>query len=157
MDPLGALSLGDGTTRQFTEKCALTIEGAVSIGPDGTNPVDFADTYAADYLLWVEKGIVADDLALVSVDEWRDEVFLEDYDLRPLEELEDFVKTNKHLPGIKPEAEVLKEGYSVKELDMAFLEKIEELVLYTIDQEKKIGLLTNKLEELEKKINLKKQ
>ncbi|WP_299524788.1 hypothetical protein [Winogradskyella sp.] len=103
----------------------------------------------------MEDGIVTEDVAIVSVDTWKDVVFSDDYKLQSLKELEVFIKNNKHLMGIKPEAQVKKEGYSIQEMDVALLEKVEELTLYTIEQEKKINLLTSKLEELMKIISKK--
>ncbi len=145
------LKLSLNTDRKV-EYATATVAGAVYIGSisekTGTDatPEKFKDEYLKDYNLWVEDGIVTEDIAIVSVNKWSDEVFEEDYVLMPLEEIEEYIKNNKHLPGIKPEAEIKKEGYSIQEMDVILLEKVEELTLYTIQQEKKI-------KDLEKKLN----
>jgi hypothetical protein len=67
-----------------------------------------------------------------------DFVFKSDYKLMGLRELERFVKINQHLPEIAPEKEMVENGVNMKELQMKLLQKIEELTLYTIEQNKAI-------------------
>jgi hypothetical protein len=66
-----------------------------------------------------------------------------------LNKLEEFVKTNQHLPEIAPEKEMVENGVNMKELQMKLLQKIEELTLYTIEQNKKIEALEKKVEKIE--------
>lgn len=71
-----------------------------------------------------------------------DYVFAEGYELMPLEELGEFVKNNKHLPGVKSEAEFKEEGsISLSEMNIKLLEKVEELTLYILQLEERIGKL----------------
>ena len=64
-----------------------------------------------------------------------------EYTLISLEELELFLKENHHLPDV-PSAETMeKEGISLKEMNLLLLQKIEELTLYTIQQQKEIDML----------------
>lgn len=72
---------------------------------------------------------------------WQDKVFEKSYVLQDLKEVEKFIKLNKHLPGIKSEKEILEKGYDVNETDAALLEKIENLYLYIIEQQKEIDEL----------------
>lgn len=72
---------------------------------------------------------------------WADFVFDEDYELMPLEELNEFVKTNKHLPEIPTEAEVLENGIDVGEINTKLLQKVEELTLYIIQLEQRMKAL----------------
>ena len=62
-----------------------------------------------------------------------------------INELADYISKNNHLPGIKSEAEVKKDGgkISVGESYTKLLEKIEELTLYTIAQQIEIDKLKN--------------
>jgi hypothetical protein len=79
-----------------------------------------------------------------------DYVFDQGYNLRSLQEVEQFVKTNRHLPEV-PSAEEFKEnGYSVGEMDDILLRKVEELTLYIIEQQKTIEQLKSKVGQLEK-------
>lgn len=98
------------------------------------------------YNLWVEQGIISSNLALINVENWPDYVFKKDYPLRDLESLEKFIKKNGHLPNIPSEKEILENGYSQHDMNVRFLEKIEELTLYSIDQNKKINALIKELE-----------
>jgi hypothetical protein len=83
--------------------------------------------------------VVSEDFAITEIANWRDLVFKEGYQLPTLEEVETFIQKNQHLQGIPSEKEVKEKGYSVKDLNLGFLEQIEHLVLYTIQQEKKIA------------------
>ncbi|MDN5215680.1 hypothetical protein QQ020_26620 [Fulvivirgaceae bacterium BMA12] len=77
---------------------------------------------------------------------WSDFVFEDDYELITLAELEAFIKANKHLPEIPSAEEVAENGVSLGEMDSKLLQKIEELTLYIIDQQKEIEILKEKAE-----------
>jgi hypothetical protein len=79
---------------------------------------------------------------------WCDFVFDEDYRLAPLSEVEAFIAANKHLPGIPSAAEVEGNGLPLAQMSANFMQKIEELTLYTIDQEKEIDALKAQIDEL---------
>src|SRR5690606_16936968 len=66
----------------------------------------------------------------------------ENYDFQTLAQIEAFVKKHHHLPGIKSAEEVKQDGFwNLSESNLQNLEKIEELFLHTIEQEKKIEQL----------------
>lgn len=82
---------------------------------------------------------------------WCDYVFADDYKLPSLTEVEKFIKENKHLPGIAPASEVETEGgLKVGEMMAGMMKKIEELTLYTIEQQKQIVSLAAEVEKLKK-------
>lgn len=81
-----------------------------------------------------------------------DYVFKSDYNLRSIEEVENFIKEYSHLPEIPSAEEFAKNGVMQAEMDMNLLKKIEELTLYTITQEKKLKAQENKFEALNSKI-----
>jgi len=72
-----------------------------------------------------------------------DYVFEESYDLRPLKEVDNYIKTNKHLPEIPSADEMEKEQINLSEINMLLLKKVEELTLYVIQNEKRIKELEN--------------
>ena len=74
---------------------------------------------------------------------WADYVFKEGYDLPTLEEVEKHIQEKGHLMNIPSEAEVLQNGIQLGEMNKLLLEKIEELTLYIIEQEKRIEALEN--------------
>lgn len=77
-----------------------------------------------------------------------DYVFDESYKLKPLLEVERFVTENKHLPDILSEKQMQVEGLNINEFQIKLLQKIEELTLYVIQQEKKNQKLEQKVENL---------
>ncbi|MFI5204268.1 MAG: hypothetical protein ACHQF2_07205 [Flavobacteriales bacterium] len=79
---------------------------------------------------------------------WPDYVFDSTYVLKPIEEVESFVEQHKHLPGVPTEKEVIENGVALTEMARIQMEKIEELYLYSIEQNKKIEALTKEVEEL---------
>jgi uncharacterized coiled-coil protein SlyX len=78
---------------------------------------------------------------------WPDYVFDSSYRLMTLQQVERYIHTNRHLPGITSAAEIEKEGLSVGDIQSGLLKKIEELTLYSIDQEKKISSQEKQLDE----------
>lgn len=81
-----------------------------------------------------------------------DYVFNPDYDLKPLSEVEAFVKENKHLPEIPSEKQMQENGLSMNEFQIKLLQKIEELTLYTISQEKRLNEQQSIIEKQNKRI-----
>ena len=74
----------------------------------------------------------------VSLSDAADWVFEADYKLQPLAEVEAFIKRNKHLPEMPSADEFRANDMKVSEMTNKLLQKIEELTLYTIEQEKAI-------------------
>ncbi|PWK16809.1 bZIP transcription factor, partial [Maribacter polysiphoniae] len=67
-----------------------------------------------------------------------------EYQFNDLQSVEKFIKTNYHLPGVQSAAEIRKQGFwNLGKASKINLEKIEELFLHTIAQEKKIDQLQN--------------
>jgi hypothetical protein len=77
---------------------------------------------------------------------WADYVFQDDYKLKPLSEVEAFIKENKHLPSVPSAAKIQDKGAHVAELITKMMEKIEELTLYSIEQKKEIDELKRRLD-----------
>lgn len=101
-----------------------------------------------NYKLFVEQGILTEKVRVAlssDPDNWSDFVFDENYDLKPLAEVEKFIQKNKHLPEIPSTAEVHKEGLDLAQMDAKLLQKVEELTLYIIQQQKEINELKKKL------------
>lgn len=69
---------------------------------------------------------------------WPDYVFDKGYELLPLSEVENFIKTKGHLPGVPSACEITEKGVDLYETTRVLLEKVEELTLYIIQQEKEI-------------------
>lgn len=68
-----------------------------------------------------------------------DYVFAADYDLRPLADVRAFIDTNSHLPEV-PSAKAIGEvGLNMSEMQLILLKKVEELTLYTLEQDANIA------------------
>ena len=75
---------------------------------------------------------------VVEQNNWCDYVFEDDYKLLPINELEAYINDNKHLPNIPSAKSVDEQGLDLGEMQRMMMEKIEELTLYIITQQKKI-------------------
>jgi trimeric autotransporter adhesin len=73
--------------------------------------------------------------------QWSDRVFEKNYPLMPLIDVEKHILQNKHLPNIPSSKEVVANGISMDGMISKLLEKIEELTLYVIEQQKQIDAL----------------
>lgn len=77
-----------------------------------------------------------------------DYVFEDDYQLRSLQSVKDYVKENKHLPGIPSAMEIEENGMSLSEMTNLLLEKVEELTLHVIRLEEENKALKDEVGEL---------
>ena len=111
--------------------------GDVDVSPDG-------------YRLFVQEGILAERVrvAVNGEPDWADYVFEDDFELTPLEDVQEFITKNGHLPNV-PSAETMVEtGLDVLESDAILLRKIEEAYLYILDQDKQLKELRAELAKL---------
>jgi hypothetical protein len=99
------------------------------------------------YNLYVSKGVLTEKVkvALKNTDDWSDGVFANDYKLRNIREVENFIKKNHHLPGVLSAKEMVEVGNDLHETDNRLLTKIEELTLYMIKQNNEIIELKREL------------
>lgn len=122
----------------------LNDDGNVGIGvtPDKIDPL---------YKLSVNGSIRSKEVVVETG--WADFVFEPGYKLMPLNELESYVEANNHLPGIPTATDVEQNGVKVGEMESKLLQKIEELTLYVIAQNKKMEEQDMKIRELQQMIN----
>lgn len=107
------------------------------------------------YRLAVAGNVVAEEVKVALQTNWPDYVFKKQYSLPSLSELEAYIIANGHLIGIPSEKEVKAEGIQLGAMNAKLLEKIEELTLYTIQQQAQIDALKNQYSELVRLINKK--
>jgi hypothetical protein len=128
-------------------KMTITPSGNVGIGT--TNP--------GSWQLAVNGKIRAKEIKVETG--WSDFVFENDYLLPTLTEVETHIKKKGHLKDIPSAKEVAKNGILLGEMDSKLLQKIEELTLYTIAQQKEIErlkLIEKRLSKIEKLLESKK-
>ena len=118
-----------------TEAMRAEVGGKIRIGAVASTP--------GTYKLYVKDGILTEKVkvAIDATANWSDYVFAKGYKLKPLNELDAFIKKNKHLPGVPSAEEMVKEGLDVATMDAKLLEKIEELTLYVIELKKEVEKL----------------
>jgi hypothetical protein len=70
-----------------------------------------------------------------------DYVFEPEYELLSIQQLREFIAENKHLPNVPSADEIRKEGLNIQHFQGRLLEKVEELTLYILSQEERLGEL----------------
>lgn len=128
-------------TQQFSAS-AITILANGNVGIGCTTP---------SVLLAVNGKIQANEIEIKAAP-CSDYVFDSEYNLKSLDEVEQYIKTNKHLPEVPSAKEFSENGYSVNQMDDLLLRKVEELTLYIIEQNKRIEAVENENAELKSQI-----
>lgn len=111
----------------YTTRLAINTNGNVGIG-----------TIKPNAKLAVNGNIHTKEVK-VDLKNWADFVFDKDYELPNLSEVENHIKQNGRLKDIPSAKEVEKNGVNLGEMNKKLLQKIEELTLYTIQQQKEIN------------------
>lgn len=124
--------LGYAAGRYETGSNKLYIENSHSLSPLIYGDFD-ADFVTINGDLTVNGTIRVTNTVLVP-----DYVFEPGYRLRSLEEVKRFIDANGHLPEIPSAAEVAQQGLDMAGMQMRLLRKVEELTLYTMQQQEKI-------------------
>lgn len=105
-----------------------------------------------DYHLAVKGRIIGEEVKVQLIADWPDYVFSKGYQLLSLQELENYINLKGHLPNIPSAQDIKKNGVLLGDMNSKLLEKIEELTLYTIQQQKEIEKQTAKNKELEERL-----
>ena len=112
--------------------------------------VGIGTTNTKGFKLGVNGKVAATEVKVATYSNWADFVFKKDYHLPTLLDVENHIKEKGHLKDIPSAKEVRKNGFFLGEMDAKLLQKIEELTLYTIEQEKKLNNQEEEIEELKK-------
>lgn len=132
---------GNGGQEPAVGAINITSSGNVGIGI--TNPGTFK--------LAVEGKIGAREVKVTTANPWPDYVFSDDYTRRSLNDLEYYIRKEKHLPGIPSAIEISSAGgFELGEMNRKLLEKIEELTLYVIELKKENDTMKKDILELKK-------
>jgi hypothetical protein len=119
----------------------LQSDGTVTIGVWEKYNNSITNTFGNK--LMVNGGILCEKVKIMGNVPNSDFVFDDGYPLMSISDVKTFIKKNNHLPEIPSAAEFKENGYQVGEMDNLLLRKVEELTLYTIQQEEKIKALEN--------------
>lgn len=131
------------------QKCPILFNGLIGINID-ENHLNYMNS---KYSLCVRSGIITDKVAIkrYSIGWWSDYVFDPDYQLMPIQDLRDYIFTNRHLPDMPSETEVMENGIELGDMQSILLKKIEELTLYVLQQQETIEQLEQRIVDLEGK------
>ncbi|XKX05216.1 hypothetical protein R8G61_12770 [Tenacibaculum maritimum] len=149
----------------LNESSTIKTPGGLNLKPGASSEDDVIIFFNSENseMARLQDGKLTLDQISLNVTTFPDYVFAKEYHLMPLNEVASYIKENKHLPNMPTEKEVVKEGMSVGQINTLLVEKVEELTLYTIEQEEKIQAqektmkaLLQKLEALETLVKSKK-
>lgn len=156
-----------GTPVYMNYSFGLAADGKIYAGGNGASTLNhqfsvFGTTYLRDLVTIGESGDLATDYKLyvhgkigskaIKVDVngvWGDYVFEEGYNLKPLEEVQDFINQKGHLPDVPSADQIESEGIDVAQMDQIQMVKIEELTLYLLEMKKENEALKKRIEALE--------
>ena len=113
--------------------------------------VGIGTTDTKGYKLAVAGEMIAERVVVKLTGTWPDYVFNKKYDLRPLEQVEQFINQNSHLLEVPSAQEITDKGIDVGAMNAKLLQKVEELTLYLIEQNKEIKSQSKELISLKKK------
>jgi len=131
----------------------LTVNNKVNINnASNSAPLTIKANNGNKILQLENNGLLRARRIKVDTDNWADYVFVNGYKLLPIKKLEEFIQKNGHLPNIPSAKQLEKYGVDVNQMLSLQMEKIEELTLYTIEQENKIIQLNSKVEKLEQEM-----
>lgn len=119
-----------------TPSIAIKSDGSVGIGTYET----------ANYKLAVDGKIITEEVMIKLSEDWPDYVFEPSYNLMGLNDLESYIISNQHLPGVPDKTSINENGLAVGEMEAILLKKIEELTLYIIEQQKQIDSMKKQIE-----------
>ena len=150
---LSKMKIGEKTNGTLNVFFEIKRNGTVVIKPrNSNNPLIIKNQNGQKIFQVQENGLVRAREIKVDLDyaNWPDYVFNENYQLLDLEQVAKYILKHKHLPGV-PSAKVIStEGLSVGKMQTLLMQKIEELTLYTIEQNTQIKHLEKNVTTLEK-------
>lgn len=132
----------------------LKLNGKVGIGNAfGNFPTTAGGVNLNNYSLFVKGGILTEEVRVNLQSAWADYVFQPEYKLPTLIEVEKHIKEKGHLINVPSSKQITEEGIALGEMTKIQQEKIEELTLYIIEQNKTNEKQAKDIEELKKLVN----
>lgn len=138
-----SLSRGFNFKNKDNTLVKITYDGSLGIGT--TDP--------KGYKLAIAGKAIAEEVVVKLQSAWPDYVFVDDYKLPTLYEVEQHINKKGHLINIPSAKEVQEKGVELGEMNKKLLQKIEELTLYTIQQQKELDAEKKKNSTLEQRLS----
>lgn len=104
-------------------------------------------------MLAVAGKISAEEVEISLTTTWPDFVFSTSYELNTLAQVEEYINQHSHLPNVPSAEEVAEKGINIAEMDAILLQKIEELTLYAIAQQKQLDKQNEAAENQQKQLD----
>jgi hypothetical protein len=134
-----AMSFSQGTTASIwytnTNFALMPASGTGNVGIGTTTPAEKLSV----------NGNIRSKEVVVELANWPDYVFDKKYNLPSLKNVEAYINEHKHLPNIPSAKEIETDGLKLGDVQKRMMQKIEELTLYIIEQNKRIDALEKKL------------
>lgn len=149
-----SIAMGTSGNLKFNAQGSTTTFTGIEVGnifSNGNVAINTA-TVPTGYKLAVKGNVIAEKLVVKTSTTWPDFVFKKDYKLPSLNEVEQFIAKNSHLPEIPSAKEIESTGQDLGEMNRLLLKKVEELTLYLIDQKKTLEKQNSDIETLKNKI-----
>jgi hypothetical protein len=135
------------STAYFEFKAEDTGEIPLTLSSSGKVGINTNNFLNSDHSLYIAGSSVAEEMFVKLSGDWGDFVFEKEYDLMPLDQLEDYLEENKHLPDFPSAAEVEKDGLALGETERLLTIKVEELTLYILELKKEIDTLREEIKD----------
>lgn len=145
-----------GTTQ--TTKLAIGADPATMIGrfhmkassaPNNSSTLFLIENTQRKLMQLNNQGLLQVREVKVDLQNWPDYVFKPTYRLMPLHEVEAYIQTEGHLPNVPTACEIEDNGLEIGQMNKILMEKVEELTLYLIEQQKLLQQQQLKIKELE--------
>ena len=129
------------------------VEGTVVGVASGNGNWAFGGTqFANGYRVSVNGKMACEEVMVDLKADWPDYVFKDDYKLKTLNEVEKHIHDKGHLPGVPSAEEVADKGLMLGDMNKVMMEKIEELTLYILEQQKQLDAQNQLIREQEKRL-----
>lgn len=146
-----------GTTQ--TNRLAMGLDPTTMVGrfhlkagglsPSNNSVIFLIENTQRRLLQLSNQGLLQAREVKVDLETWPDYVFAADYKLMDLPQLESYIQQNGHLPNVPAAAQIETEGLELGAMNKVLMEKVEELTLYLIEQNKRLEELQRQVKELE--------
>jgi hypothetical protein len=139
------ISAATASGNLYFETGRFSVDAPVRMIINSAGNVGIGTVTPGPYKLAVEGTIGARKIKVTQVTPWADFVFDDAYQLPSIQEVELFIKSNKHLPDMPSAKEVAVDGIDLAEMNQKLLQKVEEQMLYIIEMNKQIANLTEQV------------
>ncbi|MBO9201766.1 MULTISPECIES: hypothetical protein [Niastella] len=137
-------------TDLYVDYVNILTQNVITTNLSGNVAIGVPNSDTKGYKLGVNGDAIFNRVVVKQYPNWADYVFEENYPLRSLHDLEQYIQQNGHLPEVPSAKQVEKTGLEVGENQVLLLKKIEELTLYIINQNKRLEACEMELKELKK-------